>query len=177
MRAAPARAARRMTSALRVSIDRGARTCGASASITGMTRRSSSARSTGSAPGRVELGADVEDVGACRLELQGVRDRRVGGQIAPAVREAVGGDVDDAHDQWPIERQTGDGIAPPAHALEQLDWSELAPAKLLHRYDAPASLATIALDQLGGGEQQIAAASDGKRLVARRPLSARAEGA
>ena len=91
-----------------------------------------------------------------------MRDRRVGGQITPTVREAIGSDVDDAHDQWPIERQTGDGIAPPAHALEQLDGSELAPAKLLHRYDAPASLATIALDQLGGGEQQIAAAGDGK---------------
>src|SRR6185503_17097306 len=79
--------------------------------------------------------------------------------VAPAVREAVGRDVDDAHDEWTVKRQTGNGLAPPAHALEQLRRSD---TKRVGGHNAPANLAAIALDQLGGGEQEIAAARHGK---------------
>ena len=58
-----------------------------------------------------QLRADVEDVGALRLEPQRVRDGGIRRQIAPAVREAVRRDVDDAHQARPVERQSGDGLA------------------------------------------------------------------
>ena len=54
MMRAPASAARRMTSALRVSMEMGTPTCLARAATTGMTRRTSSSAATGSAPGRVD---------------------------------------------------------------------------------------------------------------------------
>src|SRR5919197_600005 len=47
-------------------------------------------------PGR--LAADVEDVGAGRRQLEPVRDRPLGAEEEPAVRERVGGHVDDAHE-------------------------------------------------------------------------------
>ena len=78
-----------------------------SPSITGITRRSSSASGTGSAPGPGRLAAHVEDRRALRLELEAVRDRRLGGQVAAAVGERVGRDVDHAHD---LE------VAPPGRA-------------------------------------------------------------
>ncbi len=141
MMRAPASAARRMTSALRVSMETGTRALLASASITGRTRRHSSSRLTGSAPGRVEFAADVEDVGAFRLQLQAVGDGGFRREVAAAVGEAVGRDVDDAHDAGPVERQPGDRRTRALQSLQQLEDARRLPAR--HRPPAP-----------GGGARQ-----------------------
>ena len=60
---APASRARRATSALVVSIEIGTVSSVANASTTGITRRSSSASETGSAPGPARFAAQVDEVG------------------------------------------------------------------------------------------------------------------
>ena len=76
---APACSAGRATSAFEVSIEICALAPAAiRPSITGSTRRSSSAAVTGSAPGTRRLAADVEDRRALGLELEAVADRGVG---------------------------------------------------------------------------------------------------
>ena len=65
---------------------------------------------TGSAPGRVDFAADVEQVGA---GLQHGVPAGDGGSArsreVAAVAEAVGGDVHDPHDQRPVEGEAGEG--------------------------------------------------------------------
>ena len=73
-----------------------------------MTRRSSSSSGTGSDPGPRALAADVEDVGALVRQPQRVRDGGLRHPEAAAVGEAVGRDVDDAHDARLVERQAGE---------------------------------------------------------------------
>ncbi len=71
----------------------------------------------GARPGRFP--ADVEHVGALGLELEGVGDGGFRCEVAAAVGEAVGRDVDDAHDAGPVEGEPGDGGPRRLQALEQ----------------------------------------------------------
>ena len=83
-------------------------------------------------------------------------------QIAAAVGEAVGRDVDDAHDAA-AGRGPGRRWASRRRPRRSSSSRQARLAEQRRRpTDAPADLAAIALDQLGGGEQQIAAACHGK---------------
>ena len=82
MRRTPTPAARRITSALRVSMESGTRKRGASTSSTGITRRNSSSRSTGSAPGLVDSAPmsmmsapSASSRSACATARRGARKR------------------------------------------------------------------------------------------------------
>ena len=69
----------------------------ASASTTGMTRRSSSTTGHRLGPGPARLAADVEQVGAFVDQPRACSTAAVGVEDPAAVGEAVGGDVDDPH--------------------------------------------------------------------------------
>ena len=105
---APAATAARATDALRVSIETRARSD--SASITGMTRRSSSASGYRRGPGSRRLTADVDDCRAFVDQLKAVCDREIGFEPLTAVRERVRRDVHDPHDaderaaNWRLDR-------------------------------------------------------------------------
>ena len=64
------------------------------------------------------LAADVEDVGAFLGKLQAVRDGRLRRSMQAAVGEAVGRDVDDAHDARPVEGEAGESGARRGDRLE-----------------------------------------------------------
>jgi hypothetical protein len=72
---------------------RGAR---ASSTRTGLIRASSSAFATGAAPGRVDSGADIDDVAAVHRRLLRVRKRRLDGRESPESGVALS-----AHDDRP----------------------------------------------------------------------------
>src|SRR4029077_4959028 len=105
--AAPASRAAAATTALEVSIET-AEPSRASASTTGATR--ASAPAAGATPPQLLLGSDRRRAGACRLaanveeigsladEFAAMRNRAVGLEELPAVRERVGSHVDDPHD-------------------------------------------------------------------------------
>ena len=67
--------------------------------MTGRTRRISSSALDLLEAGPRRLAADVEDVGALRLETQPLRDRRLDVRAQAVAREGVGRHVDDAHDE------------------------------------------------------------------------------
>ena len=69
--------------------------------------------------GARRLAADVENVGALRGELQAMGDGSLRRRVQAAVGEAVGRDVDDAHDAWTVERQAGKTRARRAYCLER----------------------------------------------------------
>jgi hypothetical protein len=107
-RSAPAARASAAIAALRVSIEIGTVTpASRSPASTGITRRRSSASGTGSEPGRVDSPP----------MSRGRRPPRPGEALshgtvavgeAPAVGEAVGRHVDDAHQARPVEGEAGD---------------------------------------------------------------------
>ena len=99
---APAAIASRMSSGLRVSTEIGTPQP-ASASSTGSTRRRSSSSATGIAPGPRRLAADVEDIRAFGDQRPRVRDCGAHAGVAAAVGKGIGRDVDDAHDEGPVE--------------------------------------------------------------------------
>ena len=85
--------------------------------MTGMTRAQLLLGGDVVGAGARRLAADVENVGALLGELQAVRDGGLRRRMQAAVGEAVGRDVDDAHDARTVERQTckararrGDGL-------------------------------------------------------------------
>ena len=102
---APASSAAAATAGFSVSIE--TRTRPASASITGMTRASSTASGTGSAPGRRRLAPHIDDVGPCGHHVQPVGHGGLGGEVAAPVRERVRRHVENAHD----ERTVQSGVA------------------------------------------------------------------
>ena len=57
-------------------------------------------------------GAEVDDVGALIAQLARMGDCGIGGEIAPAVRERILGDIDDAENEGP-DHVPGWGTAPP----------------------------------------------------------------
>ena len=99
-RVAPAATAASATAALVVSID--TRTSPASASMTGITRRSSSSTGHRLGAGPGGLPAHVDDVGPLGDHLAALRDGPPGLEPPPAVGERVGGDVEDPHHQWTV---------------------------------------------------------------------------
>ncbi len=124
-----------------------------------MTRASSSSRLMGSDPGRVELAANVDDVGTLGFKLQRLRYGGVWCQKVPAVREAVGRHVDDAHEPRPVECQPGDRRPRLSEPFEQFR-RDLTPG--FHSGEGPAAdLAPIALDQLCRGKLQVDAPRHG----------------
>ena len=55
--------------------------------------------------GTGRLAADVNDVGSIGEHLAHTLDRAHRVDIAPAVEERIGSDIEHAHDQWAIERE------------------------------------------------------------------------
>ena len=102
---APAASAARMVDAFRVSTDTH-RPSAASARMTGSTRSCSTSGGTGAAPGPGAFAADIDDVRAIGRHGQAGRDgvSRIG--PAAAVAETVRRDVEDAHDERPVEVQS-----------------------------------------------------------------------
>ena len=76
----------------------------ANRSTTGSTRRSSSATGTGRAPGRVDS-PPTSTMSAPSAAGAARPHGRCGIQVIAAVREAVGGHVEDAHQPRPVERR------------------------------------------------------------------------
>jgi hypothetical protein len=76
----------------------------ARAATTGSTRSLLLGRVDALRAGPGRLAADVEDVGARRAQREAVRDRGLGVEVAAAVAERVGRDVDDAHDEGHVRR-------------------------------------------------------------------------
>ena len=109
-------------------------------STTGSTRASSSASATGGAPGRRRLAADVEDVGALAQQRSRVRERRAGVEVAAAVGERVGRDVDDAHHERPreIEREAA---GPPEIERRIMKNGAEAPSRIAVARDRPQAAA------------------------------------
>ena len=164
---APAAAARRITSALRVSMEISASVRPRRPSMTGMTRRSSSSTGTASEPGRVRLAADVENVGAFLGESQPVRDGRLRRRVQPAIGEAVRRDVDDAHDARPVERQAGEARARALMASRS--------CRGMHRPAAPVALEEVAERDDAAADARRPRASTTSMAVKRsgRPASGR----
>src|SRR6185503_11867805 len=105
--------------------------------------------------------ADVENVGALRLELQRMRDGRVACEVAPAVGKAVGGDVDNAHDARAIEREAGNRCAGSTQGVQEVAQSvDTAGESFGRGHDATEGLLRVTLDHLHGGEGEIAAAGN-----------------
>ena len=145
-----------MTSALRVSMEMGARACLARASMTGRTRRHLllGGDRLGARPRRFP--ADVEDVGTLGLQLQAVRDGRLRIEIPAAVGEAVRRDVDDAHEAGPVEREAGNGRARPLQPLQRGRPICACATREIGRGGKPAAdRLALALGELGGGEDQV----------------------
>ena len=84
---------------LMVSIEIGTRTRAASCSITGSTRRNSSASATGKAPGRVDSPPTSRISAPCSTSCNAWATAARASRNCPAVQERVGGHVHDAHDQ------------------------------------------------------------------------------
>ena len=97
---APAPTAASATSSLVVSME--TLTWPASASITGITRRSSSSTGTGSAPGRVDSPPTSTISAPSSIIWLRSRDRPFTVEPLPAVGERVGGDVEDPHHQGAV---------------------------------------------------------------------------
>ena len=79
---------------------------------TGRTRASSAATGTGSAPGRVDSPPTSRIAAPSAMRRSARSDR--GGRVvdAAAVGERVGRDVEDAHDERPVERELEAAAAP-----------------------------------------------------------------
>ena len=73
----------------------------------------------GAGAGAGGFAADVENVGAFSGEPQAVGDGARGGVVLAAIREAVGRDIDDAHDTGAIKRQTGEARARLRETLDE----------------------------------------------------------
>ncbi len=173
MMRAPACAARRITSALRVSMDRGTRTCFAKPSMTGSTRRHSSSMSIGSEPGRVDSPPMSRISAPSASSCSAMGDGGLGCEITAAVGKAVGRDVDDAHDTGPVERKAGDGNARLLQTLQGLRDSLIsAVQQFLGRNEAAPNGPGRPLDQLRSRKQQILAARNFERCRRRRRLQA-----
>jgi hypothetical protein len=96
---APAASASRATAALLVSMEIGRSLCARMASMTGTTRRHSSAASTGSEPGRVDSPPMSMRSAPWARHFERAFDGAIAVMVAPAVAERVGRDVQDAHDE------------------------------------------------------------------------------
>ena len=97
---APAARARRATSAFQVSMEIGAEApASARPARTGCTRAHSSSAEMTTWPGRLEFAADIDDIRPLQGHAQGRRHGRARLVMDAAVRERIGGDVDDAHDE------------------------------------------------------------------------------
>ena len=105
MIAAPAATAAAITAALRVSMET-VTPCRANASTTGSTRRSSSPSGTSTAPGRVELAADVDDVRTLLRQPQPVLDRALRVGMRPPSLKLSGVTL-----RMPISRGRSNGAA------------------------------------------------------------------
>jgi hypothetical protein len=94
-----------------------------------------------------------------------VGDGCILGKIGAAVGEAVGRDVDDAHETHPIKDNSGCVGARLANAGEHcLHLVRCATSlKLGSGKSTAVDLAIFALDHLGGGERQIRPSGDGNR--------------
>ena len=103
---APASAAASMTFDFRVSTEMRQSALARKPSMTGITRRSSSSSVNRIGAGPRAFPADVENVGTFFDQPQSVIDRGTRACKEPAVRKAVGRDVDDPHDAGTIERET-----------------------------------------------------------------------
>ncbi len=57
--------------------------------------------------------ADIKDVGAAVEEVEAVFDGEVGGEELAGVREAVGGDIEDAHNEGALAQVEGAGAEAP----------------------------------------------------------------
>ncbi len=109
--------------------------------------------------GAGRFAADVENVGALLGELQSVRDGGLRRRVQAAVGEAVGRNVDDAHDARTVERQTGKARARRGDCLEVLRGGEGAAAPvaldgIAERDDAAPDASAIALGDLDRGKAQ-----------------------
>ena len=100
--------------------------------------------------------ADVEDVGAFGGEGAGVGERRGEGEVAAAVGEAVGGDVEDCHQAGPVEGEAADRCARGAEAGGGVGGQRRCG-------EAAGRGAAAVLDRLGEPER---AAGEGKRAGA-----------
>ena len=116
-----------------------------------------------------QLAADVEDIGAFRLQLQCVGDRGAGIQKLAAVGKAVGRHIDDAHDEWTREIAAGDSRARAFEPLHDRLQPGMGGRKEFTGCHKPAVyVRRIPLDQLGGGERQFRPPADPEAPV-RRP--------
>ena len=115
----------------------------------------------GARPGRFP--ADVEDIGTFGLQLQAMGDGGLRIEPAPAVGEAVGRDVDDAHEARPVHGEPGDGQA---RLLDALDEGRQLPARAVRQlrrtHDAPARRPALALGDLGRRKAPVLPAGYGK---------------
>ena len=68
-------------------------------------------------PGR--FAAEIEDVGALRLQFQRAIQRRLGIEVPAAVGKRIGRDVEDAHDQRAFLPFQGPGLQFPGMRLHQ----------------------------------------------------------
>ena len=164
-------AARRITSALRVSTESRARLRLASARDDGQHPPALLLEVDGVGTGPRRLATDVEDVGTFSLEPQRVFDRGIRRKEAAAIGEAVGRDVDDAHDQRLVEREARHRRSRLTHACEHGLHAGIGRARQLIGADQPtADRFAIPLDEFGRSELQIIAAGHHERPL---PVHAR----
>ena len=166
MMCAPSWAARRITSALRVSIERRARLCLARACRTGNTRRHSSSRSTASEPGRVDSppmsrmsAPSASSRSACSIAASAARKR-------PPSEKLSGVTLTMPMISGLSSARPATGGRGSTQALEQRLQGGIGRARqLIGAHQPTADRFAIPLDELGRSEPQIIAACHNERTL------------
>ena len=86
----------------------------------------------GRMPGTRGLAAHVDDVGALVEHLEAPSDGRLGVEVLPAVREGVGGHIENAHDSWARERDLVRAAVPGSEVLSEHDFPSRDDSVFVH---------------------------------------------